>query len=589
MLTLFRTRMTFDTLLVVFLLALTTKTYRIIETEDSYHLIKTFLIDTAPEEQNYKLEAIVTNLDDDCNGLIDWYIKNLLRVSVIIANEKYFTSTPNLSKTNSVLVFVESLVKFEEILDNINYYEFINFNGNFKIIFCNSFNAKYLNFTFKLLRRNYILNFVLVYYYRHVLNVFSFNQFNETVLNFTDSYRTLDIFPNKLDNLYGYELKISICDDYPRNIYRNGSIKGSDLSLLKSIVNHINATVKYIVHDNFTGIIDDMRNFKTDFSFIGYFASHKIQGITFTHPQYMDNIIVLVPDKGPIPLYLNILIVFDVRYLPALIIPSISVLIMLYLIRKFVLKKSSFIEAYMDVTSLQFNVPVKNFERSKLPIKFLLISWIIHSVIINAVYESALITAYVTPKKYKNINSLEELEESKLKIHVPRDYGVLVSNDSLIKDQLIYDSMKNVTKNLINNNINYAYALPSSYALEALVVAYEDAKLKKKLRQFLNKPRFWTLKDVLVPSHKVYLFPTKSIYMEKINKMILIDREQVLTNIINNERHRVRHRRKYYLNNNLTVLTIWHMQMSFYLLMFGLILATLTFAIEGIVHNYTKR
>lgn len=577
--------MTLKSLFIFLLLLITAKSFYLNESQELSQL-KTFLRNSIQEKRIYTYQAIIIDPIDNCNGLIDWYIKDVkdVQVSVIIVNEKNFINSYNISTTVNILMFIESLDKFEDVMDNLNYYEFINFNGNFQIIFCNGFESNYLNWAIKLLRRNYVLNFVLVYYH-HVLNVVGYNHFTDTLLNFTKNYDAVDIFPNKLNNLYGYELKVSICNDYPRNVYENNSVKGSDLNLLKHITNHINATVKYIVHEDFTGIVDDMRNFKADFSFISYFASHKIHGVRFTQPQYMDNVIILVPDKGPIPLYLNILIVFDVRYLPALIIPSFSVLITLYLIRKFVLKENSFVKTYLDVISLQVNNPLNDFAKNILPIKLILISWIIHCLIINAIYESALITAYVTPKKHTNIDSLEELKESKLKIYIAGDYGTLVSNDNIVKDQLIYDSMRNVTKNLIINKVNYGYALPASYASEALHMAMENAKLKKTLRDFIRNPTFWLLKDILVPLHKVYLFPTRSIYLEKINKLISMDREHSLTKVINSERHKVRHRGRYYLNNQLTVLTLWHMQVSFYMLISGLISATIIFILEMIVYR----
>lgn len=538
----------------------------------------------APDPSSQKFKSIITAHPNACPDLLQTFLahKRYEPVVIVSSNIPYGYPWYLSAATKTRYIFVENFEELDTTLRHMERNNIARSIGRFRIVFCEPLKEPInLNRTFELLLGHRLLNFVLVYNHgARALEVIGYNPFNNTVLNFTENFASVDLFPDKLSDLYGHTLKVSVCDDYPRNMYKDGDAFGSDLSLLKNILAHINATPQYVYHETFDGVIDDVQNYKTDFSFIGYFASNWLTHLWFTYPQYMDDVVIMVPQRGLIPYYWNVFLVYEPHALLALLVPSNLIMLAIYITKKLKQKEVDGVRTFMEVMVIGVSSPLPTLSKSTVPIKLILMSYVFYTFVVNGVYQTSLISAYVTPKKYKDINTLQELKEANFRIRIPADYGRQVPGDNLVKSQLVSDTISNVTASVISQDTSSAYAMPFSYAWESNIVAMKDAKKKRKLADFFGRPRFWLMRDILVPLHKVYLFPINSIYISKVNDLILKDREYSLTKAINYGLWKRRLRSLHAQNDSMVVLELSHMQMCFYLLLFGLCTSAVVFVVE---------
>jgi hypothetical protein len=119
--------------------------------------------------------------------------------------------------------------------------------------------------------KKHVLNFVVVLVSRG-LQVFSYNPFRDGELLNVSDHRYL--FPDKLSNLHGYQLRVSLFNDFPLTVKEDGRWRGGDYVRLRMVASMMNASFRIIEPPEqtyYTGAYQDAMSDVTDFCFISHF------------------------------------------------------------------------------------------------------------------------------------------------------------------------------------------------------------------------------------------------------------------------------------------------------------------------------
>lgn len=532
--------------------------------------------------------AVFNTLSENCQEITNNFFHNMMNVPMIIGNQGKKLKTLYLSEVNEIYIFLQNINNLQSILIEIRNYKIYNYGGKFQIIICEELETMNISDDdFELIWKESILNVAVIYFYKG-FNIFGYNPYTKQIVNHTATYKTEEMFVNLLQNLHGYSLKVSICNDYPRNIYNNGTIYGSDLTLLQHMVKYMNASIKYIYHESFDGILDDMVNNKTDFSFIGYFASNNLNQIKYTYPETMDDVVILAPEMKSIPLYYNLFQVFPYTAQLFYLLLAITLYIIIRLIFKCKNITPTDFSVFFDIFAISLNNPLPNWSKKIFTIKILLMSWMLNCLILNSVFQTSLTSVYIKSLKVRNMRNLYELHESQLRIYIPEDFAKLISEDNIVRDQLITDSKENVINKLMEGTERAAFALPSSYVRTIYRFNKIPPGQAVASARNIKRSKYLMLFDRLVPGHKVYLFPLQSPYLKQVDKFIRFDREHVLLQTTISNGRTNRRRRSFDINNKYISFTLSHLQTIFYLLDIGLLLSCFIFIAEIAYFKYKR-
>lgn len=315
---------------------------------------------------------------------------------------------------------------------------------------------------------------------------------------------------------------------------------------------------------------DDIRGGEADFSFMGYFRFVSLPEARYSYPHEMDNIAIMAPRGKMVPQYMNMALTFQTTLWKTLILVNAIIIIFFALMHKF--KKLEF-EVFELVAAL-FGVPITVLERKRWHVKVMMLSLIIGFGILSCAFQSALTSALVTPKYYKNIDTLEELKESGIPIYIPAPLKAQLPTDNILQDKIILDVRENIFKRIEMGQQNAAFALPLSYSKRIMDVEVRNGKTRLRF-----------LKQHLIPGYGVHIFPRRSPYTRKVEEYIRLDSEYGLSyyrsddhiTSINVFQKRLKD------EGHTTVLTLNHLQTAFYLLFLGYLVGIFICAAEIII------
>lgn len=503
--------------------------------------------------------------------------------------------TKKLAETELIYIFLQNSNVLNITLNTIEKLnKIISYSGYFQFIYCDKYESNLieLKYNFKSIWNRLILNAFFVYYDKNnIFNVKSYNPFNEQIINYNNTSQIAKINSNNyLKNLYGFQFRVAICNDYPRNTYENNETYGQDLNLLKEIVKTINASVKYIYHESCKNILPDIEHGKADFSFIGHFITDNLN-VKYTYPISMDDVIILAPLAGTLPVYLNIFLVFGPLAWFSYFVLAITLIILLYVLEKYKdNRQTTFSDIIFAILTISFNNPLTKLSKKTIPIKCLLIAWSTNCFLYNSLFTSSLASVYVKPNRIMNIRFLYELHDAKLDIYVPEDFYKIIPDDNILSEQFFFDNRKNIIENVAKGNLNAAFALPTSIIWNLFRHNLSKSKnyTENYMQRLMYRPKYLPLFDRLIPGHKVYLFPNKTPYLNQINYYLSVDTENVLSKQLP-FLHGVRGgrgRNKFHEASKYTAFTLTHLQVFFYLYFIGIGLSLIIFVTEIIKYKF---
>lgn len=226
-------------------------------------------------------------------------------------------------------------------------------------------------------KKSRLVNFLLVWMNESTSNVqaVGYNPFRDDFQYFTPigNYSLADIFPNKMENLYGYKIITPYCLVEPY-IYRrtlDNRLIGLDIEFVNSFVKHINASLESREMKGYKEVEDSIDNSKADLGAIGFFMTLKTISRTAYPHGYMD-LIVIVRRAEETSALAGILHVFD-AYSWALIIIIVG---MINVLKRY----------WENVFATNTNMTIV--QDSVLGLKILIFAFSVFNIIFSQVFQS---------------------------------------------------------------------------------------------------------------------------------------------------------------------------------------------------------
>jgi hypothetical protein len=247
-------------------------------------------------------------------------------------------------------------------------------------------------------------------------------------------YNRKSLFFNGLRDLHGYTLRVSMFDQPPKSIMKirednkTYSVEGEDGVLLSVLAKHMNFTpMVTIPKDNLdmgfrrsdgtvTGSTGDMVYNRADISFNSRFLRYdNTTDVEFTYPHDKEGFCIIVPKAEKIPEYLGLLVPFSFDLWIACGVYIIVTTAFWYVSELKTTGTASLTHALLNTFSVFLAVPLRHhmFQKYGRVVFFI---WMYSSMVLTTIYRSSLITSLATPQFYKDINTLEEFDESGLKL-----------------------------------------------------------------------------------------------------------------------------------------------------------------------------
>lgn len=211
--------------------------------------------------------------------------------------------------------------------------------GPLHFIVCRDLQSrKWLKETAKIVWKNHILDFIIVFYHKKV-EALEYNPF-------LDEFRKVQpsedkrIFSNKLQNMNGYPLRVSMFHDPPRVLNQDGVFYGTEARQLYEFTRNLNASLIIRVaegndtDDFFKFYYDDAIQHRTDFGMVTCFAFEANTALKYSYPRRMDDVVAVVPIPKRLPQYQYIFLVFNTNLWIAILLAGNLVSILKYVFDK---------------------------------------------------------------------------------------------------------------------------------------------------------------------------------------------------------------------------------------------------------------
>lgn len=524
-------------------------------------------------KRNERTVVITGSVGMYTTDIINTFAQILSPNPVVIAMKKDIINvTRKIHAPQDIFVFANDI---QEIDNAINDSQPIWSTQNyFHFIICEQISHRLWAKTLaKRIWKNKILNFIIVYFYE-TLRTFEYNPFFEKMFHVNPNSTV--VFSNKLKNLNGYLLTVSMFSAPPQIIEENGRFYGTDPQILQGFIKYINASLiikqpngtddevilKYVQHYR------DVYYNKVDFGFVSGFVYdiHHNTRIQYTYPRQMDDIVVVLPWAKRIPQYKYIFLIFNINLWVALLCSMAVVIILKTLLEVFNKKKSYiFLDTFLDTWGSLLNKSTDALRKGGVPVKLLFIFWIYACMIFNGAFQCTLMSMIVTPKYMNNIDTLEQLQHSNTEILINK-YNLQNAQKINFRGKTILVEEAVIQRKLAGGDISTGYTVLQSVAEEIM----------DKFQTY--PPTFYILKEHFVPGYTAYVFPGNSPYLGQMNYFISLDKQHGLSGF-NTTSKRQSH--KTFDDNFETVsLSVEHLQTAFYILLIGYVLSILIFFSE---------
>lgn len=489
---------------------------------------------------------------------------------------KFFNASGYVARMHATFIFIDDFKKINETIKQLRNIPFWDpRKENHFIISQRLTNLDFLWDFMRTVWKRHIVNFVVVLVFKQ-LQIFSYNGFKkDEVVNLT---KQQNLFQDKLSNLYDFQLRVSLFNNFPINMKENGKWVGPDIVRLKLVTSMINATYKIIEppeHTFFTGAYEDAMHDVTDFCFIShYYMNNLYQDAEYTYPHETNQLSVVIPiqdEKFGFGVLLNtfnlcIWILFFTTIVTISLVTNLAKLP----------KNQTFLVIFLKCINSFLGNTFTNFKNQEFGIKIQLIIFFFSCIIFRTAFQSSLVSSFVRSKSHTQIDTISELRESKLKILSSISLANIVPEEYGLCDKISIISPPERLKRLYNLDTKTAYITVTTFAnifIETLKSQYA-------------KPPFYVMKEKLVPSINTYILQRHTPYMEKLSQCLL---RQVQYGLSKKNKYQGKH-----IKGNLTesdsqiVLGIQHLQSVFHLYLFGLLFSVLVFVIE-VVYSLKNR
>jgi hypothetical protein len=345
---------------------------------------------------------------------------------------------------------------FSETLRNLKQFVYWNSRAQFILLLFgkHQYLEESISSFFRVCWQNRILDVLLIYVQNETgystvddIRVYSYNPFNQdnntsniVRLSFTSFKNIMGRhnrqfqYLDRLRDLNGYPLRVSMFEHQPKsilNVTEDGKvygIGGEDGIILLALTQHMNIspivrTPKDIVDMSYrrpdgvvTGSTGDIVYNRADVSFNSRFLRYDyMNDVDFTYPHDNEGFCIIVPKATQIPEYLCLFLPFNCVLWIACGISVMLTTTFWYLTEKKVKGSSSYTSALINTCAVFLAVPLRSHIFQKHG-RIFFFTWMYLSMVLTTLYQSFLITALVVPQFYKDINTLQEFDESGMKL-----------------------------------------------------------------------------------------------------------------------------------------------------------------------------
>ncbi|XP_058448671.1 uncharacterized protein LOC131428640 [Malaya genurostris] len=440
---------------------------------------------------------------------------------------------------------------------------------------------------------------------------------------------TLKIPSIPVQNFNGYPLKIDIFrSTYSDQITgKNGTkseLRGPDVVASQVFAKRLNFTAIRLPPDkdnfgvrlpngSFNGAVGRLIRHESDIAFVGFFIKDYFsRDIEFTTGVYADELCCLVKKASRVPEYLLPITIFPPELWGLLflagIIFTVAWIIIRMAIQTVMSSRSGWKQTYrfaylfnltdeirdaplyhkliqisIDTYILLLSATYIRFTRSGIE-RLLLFGILMVSLIITSLFQSGLSSVFVTPVYYKDISSLQQLDQSGYKIPVkyqgfmddvfPSNYSSMM--ESLRNKMVLWQSNASLLAQVAQVGTISTVTRKTTLSLDNAIFI-----TTRQLYMIPECPRTYNLAYV-VPRHSVLLERINGLLLRMLNGGLINHWISAMNfNVTLNHREQIRD----FEEPTLKVLTVLDMQFPFYLLVIGLGISTGVFIIELIYYR----
>lgn len=356
----------------------------------------------------------------------------------------------------------------------------------------------------------------------------AFNKFNQAKYDYWNA--SLDDWNNimhfKAKDLFGYKIKISQYGVYPRAVHINNKIMGSDHFLLNTMLEYLNGSYDFTSPNDSNSFLSTMTDVlegrsEINFNLRLYFkkGSKRLNG-TWSYPYETSRICVIVPhvplNTFKVPIYTK----ENTLYL----VSCFAIGFLWYFAAKSQYSAMVILFELIRVTSLSA-IP---FRLNAITEKILVMCSVWLAFFYVNLIQTSLIAFMIKPNFPSNMNTIQELNDSGLPIHVPNGYLQMMNQiDAQLYDTFFLSKFNESKWRAYSAVQDGLFPLPAF-----LVFEYNVKEYLKSIANYHEGIPYWHLVDeCLYFSFSAYLFQKHSPYLEYFNEVMIRTREAGLDKI----------------------------------------------------------
>ncbi|KAJ3663153.1 hypothetical protein Zmor_007460 [Zophobas morio] len=498
----------------------------------------------------------------------DWTIKSNECPSIIPEKVDYLSK--RLHQPSAHFLFMCSINELNSTIEILKNYTFWNSKAEHHFVICEVItDLQFLDNFLKYIWKKRILNFVVVFIFNK-LEIISLNPFKANqIMNITRHPEQL--FLNKLLNMHGYQLNVSLFEQGSLLFKDNEKWYGMDYKVLKQVASVMNFSIKIVEPSSYdhTAAYNDVSSGKTEFCFNSfirtYIGGNKFVGAEYTVLREPDVIIMLMPINSASRHSISMVTIFD--SVAWLLIIILTALISTILTVSSGSKHPSFSRFFLYTLNSLLGNGIPDFDNKRFTVKLYLIIYILGTIIIRTAFNCFLISCIVKPSSVAQLTTVKELAASKIPIYSSEILTTLIPKEYGLKHQYVIVGADERTNRLYNLDTRGAY-------LVTLRIAKHFLDLVKGYKKDVP---FYILEEPLMPGINCYLFQKDSPYIDRVNSILL---QEVQFQWTTYGEERKKQDVKNTGDEDTVVLTIRHFESLFYLLSFALGFSFVVFLIE---------
>lgn len=282
---------------------------------------------------------------------------------------------------------------------------------------------------------------VVLIYYQNGIKVFTYNPFTkEYVIEVSDGGELPKLYTHGITDMHGYPIKMYFFDTVIKQAVVeevvNGKIKyngvaGKYFEMLKDIYNG-SLEIHRLSQDFDEATITNADTNMPLSDFISMFRElYDFDMIMAPMRMYSDNeldkvflyersdFIIVIPSGELIPRYLYIFLIVPKTVWIAVLTSLFVLTFMTGIIKIIAGFKPQFLNVLNDNFRLLLNTSI-TVKKRKMQEKLLLVLWMFHCLIFVTLFQSNLTTSLIVPKYYPDIDSLQELYKTNIKVSLER-------------------------------------------------------------------------------------------------------------------------------------------------------------------------